>query len=452
MAKSRLIWTNLQSRPEQVPPKFCDSGSGREETPWDSFIYMAGRGAGKTRAAVEWLVWEAIRKPDSRWAIIAPTMSDARHTCVEGESGLVAALDRYGVRYDFLRSANKITLESGSQLFLFSSEEPDRLRGPQFHGAWCDELGAFSRPEVYDLLLPTLRLGKHPQLVITTTPRQTSLMRELINIPNPGRVIRRGTTFDNKANLPESMIENLRSRFDGTKKGRQELYGELLDNFEDALFFRNHIEENRIVESPAQMPWYRVVVGVDPANTSNPDSALTGIVVVGVSADFHYYVLEDGSLRGQPNIWGQKAIDLAKKYNSTAIVLESNSGGEMVEAVIKNLDRRVKTRLVRASKGKDIRAEPISALYAINRVHHVGRHPELEDQMCNWIPNERGPSPDRMDALVWAITDLSENFSNAMLYLHNFSYPCPTCYLPVSRKTLFCDKCNSAITPPPSDS
>jgi len=420
-------------------------GSGREDKPWDSFIYMAGRGAGKTRAAVEWLSWEAIRQPESRWAIIAPTMSDAKHTCIEGESGLFAALDRYEVRYDYLRSANKITLENGAQFFLYSGEEPDRLRGPQFHGAWCDELGAYSKPEIYDLLLPAMRLGAHPQLMITTTPKQTSLMRELINIPSPGRVIRRGTTFDNKANLPASMIENLRARFDGTKKGRQELYGELLDNYEEALFFRSHIDENRLDEISGQQPWYRVVVGVDPANTSNPDSALTGIIVVGVSIDRHYYVLEDGSLRGQPDIWGQRAIELATKYKADAIVLESNSGGEMVEAVIKNLDRRVKTRLVRASKGKDIRAEPIAALYATKKVHHVGPLPELEDQMCNWLPNERGPSPDRMDALVWAITDLTENYSRAMQWLHLMSVLCPRCNLPVSKEKRFCMSCNSAF-------
>ena len=146
MVKTRLIWTKAQARPEQVPPSHCDVGSCREDMPWDSFIYMAGRGAGKTRAAVEWLSWEAIRQPESRWAIIAPTMSDAKHTCIEGESGLFAALDRYGVRYDYLRSANKITLENGAQFFLYSGEEPDRLRGPQFHGAWCDELGAYSKP------------------------------------------------------------------------------------------------------------------------------------------------------------------------------------------------------------------------------------------------------------------------------------------------------------------
>ena len=445
MVKTRLIWTNLHARPEQVPPSHCDAGSGREDKPWDSFIYMAGRGAGKTRAAVEWLSWEAIRQPESRWAIIAPTMSDAKHTCIEGESGLFAALDRYGVRYDYLRSANKITLENGAQFFLYSGEEPDRLRGPQFYGAWCDELGAYSKPEIYDLVLPAMRLGTHPQLMITTTPKQTSLMRELINIPSPGRVIRRGTTFDNKANLPASMIENLRARFDGTKKGRQELYGELLDNYEEALFFRGHIDANRLDRTPDQRPWYRVVVGVDPANTSNPDSALTGIVVIGISTDNHLFVLEDGSLKGQPNVWGQRAIDLAKKYKADAIVLESNSGGDMVEAVIKNLDRTIKTRLVRASKGKEVRAEPVSALYAIGKVHHVGHFPELEEQMCNWLPNERGPSPDRMDALVWAITDLTENCSSAMLWLHQMSVICPRCHLPVGKEKMFCTLCNSAI-------
>jgi phage terminase large subunit-like protein len=279
--------------------------------------------------------------------------------------------------------------------------------------------------------------------MITTTPKQTSLMRELINISNLGRVIRRGTTFDNHANLPASMIENLRSRFDGTKIGRQELYGELLDNFEDALFFRGHIEANRLVEKPAQQPWYRVVVGVDPANTSNPDSALTGIIVVGISIDEHFYVLEDGSLRGQPDVWGKKAINLAKKWSADAIILESNSGGEMVEAVIKNLDRSARTRLVRASKGKDIRAEPVAALYATKKVHHVGLLPELEDQMCNWLPNERGPSPDRMDALVWAITDLSENVSSAMRYLHSVSSPCAKCSFPLHWRNLNCPRCDS---------
>ena len=446
MAKARLNWINNLARSEQVPPQHCLPGSGRENRPWDCFIYMAGRGAGKTRAAAEWIVWEAINKPKSRWAIIALTMSDAKHTCIEGESGLLAVLTRYGVRYDFLRTAGKVTLENGAELFLYSAGEPDRLRGPQFHGAWCDELGAYSRPEVYDLLLPALRLGEHPQMLVTTTPRPTTLMRELVNIPNPGRIVQKGSTFDNAANLPSSTLENLRLRFDGTRQGKQELYGELLDSSDDALFFRDDINRNRLDQIPAQRPYYRVVVGVDPANTSNPDSALTGIAVVGISNDRHFYVLEDGSLRGQPHVWGRKAIELAKKYNAQAIILESNSGGEMVESVIKNLDSTVRTRLVRASKGKNVRAEPVAALYAINKVHHVGLLPELEDQMCNWIPHERGPSPDRMDALVWAVTDLMENRSYAMEHLIQMSDFCPSCNLPVPKNKLFCPRCNSAFT------
>jgi phage terminase large subunit-like protein len=262
MVKVRLLWLNQFSRKEQVPPKFCDPGSDREDQPWDTFIYMAGRGAGKTRAAVEFFSWEAMNAPNSRWAIIAPTMSDAKHTCIEGESGLLAALDRYGVRYDYLRSLGKVVIENGAQFFLFSAEEPARLRGPQFHGAWCDELAAYSRLEIYDLLLPALRLGDHPQLMITTTPRPTTLMRELINIPHPGRIVRRGSTFDNAANLPASTMENLRTRLDGTRQGKQELYGELLDASEEALFFRCHIDGHRIPEIPVQQPWYRVVVGV----------------------------------------------------------------------------------------------------------------------------------------------------------------------------------------------
>jgi phage terminase large subunit-like protein len=317
------------------------------------------------------LAWQASSNPRTRWAIAAPTYSDVRDTCAEGVSGIIQILRDYGTLKDYNRSIGEIFLTNGSRIKLFSGEEPDRFRGPQFHGGWFDELAAFKYPDAWDQYQFGLRLGEYPQTIVTTTPRPTKLIKDLIN--REGVRVVRGSTFDNASNLAASALVELRLRYENTRLGRQELYGEILDNVEGALWTRELIEAARVKEYP---PLVRVVVAIDPAVTSNVNSDLTGIVAAGLTADGHYYVLSDKSLRATPDTWARQAVNLYHEYKADRIVAETNNGGDMVIMTLQQVDRSVATQKVTATRGKQLRAEPISALYEQGRVHHVGYFPE----------------------------------------------------------------------------
>ena len=432
-AVRRAEWEVSLARPEQVP----DSGD------WSTWLYLAGRGAGKTRMAAEWLAWEAATRNSTRWAIIAPTFGDVRDVCAEGNSGIINILREYGVLEDYNRSNGQIYLSNGSQIKLFSADEPNRLRGPQFHGAWCDELSSWRYPDTWDQLQFGLRLGDHPRTVVTTTPKPVALVRSLVARTDGSVKIVRGSTFDNAANLaPQALIE-LQLRYNGTRLGRQELYGELLTDIEGALWTHKMIDDARVTEHPVLT---RIVVAIDPAVTSGEESDETGIVVVGASMDGHYYVLEDGSLRASPDTWARKAVELYKKHKANRIIAETNNGGDLVINVLKQVDPLVPTKKVVASRGKQVRAEPVSALYEQGRVHHVGGFAELEDQMVTWTPDS-GSSPDRMDALVWAVTEISAA-SPAMAYLSTKVDFCPGCRMPAPKGTAVCPACQTAIITP----
>jgi predicted phage terminase large subunit-like protein len=386
-------------RPEQMP----ESDEG-----WLIYAYVAGRGAGKTRTGAEWIVDQAKQNPGSRWAIVAPTSSGVRDTCIEGESGVLNVLRRRMPGVDWGRAWNRtlleITLPNGSRIKGFSAAEPERLRGPQHHGAWCDELGSWVYPDAWDQMQFGLRLGDRPRTVVTTTPRPTKLIRSLRERADAEGIVRwvPGSTFDNAANLSAVALAELKSRYEGTRIGRQELYAELLVDTPGALWTVDNIEAHRVEHAPAMK---RVVVAIDPAVTSGEDSDSTGIVAAGLGVDGELYVLHDRTCRLSPDGWAQAAVALYDEVEGDRIVAEVNNGGDLVETVLRTVDSSVPVRKVHASRGKRLRAEPVAALYEQGRVHHVGGLSELEDQMTTWTPDSTD-SPDRLDALVWAITDL----------------------------------------------
>jgi phage terminase large subunit-like protein len=435
LAAARFQWSDIQARPEQLPP----------DGDWTCLLYLAGRGAGKTRMSAEWLAWESISKPKTRWAIIAPTMHSAISVCVEGESGLLSIFMRYGFSYDFLRSRAELILENESTIYLYSAEEPDRLRGPQFHGAWFDELAAFSKPDTYDLAIPSLRLGPNPQHLISTTPKPSPLIVNLAFSKNNRRIIRTGSTFDNAKNLAPNVILDLKELYGDSKFGRQELYGEILNQLDGALFSKEDIDNNRLKNPSRSLSFYQIIIGVDPAVTYSDESSLTGIIVVGQSQDGHCFILEDASMRAAPETWATKVVELTKKYPQARVVAEANNGGDLVVSVLRQVDRFIRVKKVTAATSKGSRAEPVSIAYSQGRIHHVGKFPELEEQMLYWIPGQSRKSPDRLDALVWAVCELIENESGAMAYLRRVSRYCTRCQMPVSKKYDVCPNCHSSL-------
>jgi phage terminase large subunit-like protein len=406
-------------------------------------LYLAGRGAGKTRTAAEWLAWESIRNPKTRWAVVAATFGDVRDTCAEGESGIINILRRYGVLQHYNRSMGEIRLTNGSLIKMFSAAEPDRLRGPQFHGAWCDELAAWQYPETWDQLQFGLRLGTKPRTIVTTTPQPTKLIKELIKREDGSVRLVRGSTFDNAKNLAPSALAQLRARYEGTRLGRQELYAEVLDDTPGALWTLNMIESCRVKELPDMA---RVVVAIDPAATSNEMSDETGIVVVGKGVDGRGYVLADRTCRLTPAGWARRAIDAFDEFQASRIVGETNMGGDMIETIIHQIRPTVPYRGVVARRGKILRAEPVSSLYEQGRVSHWGVFPELEEQMTTWVSDSGAPSPDRMDALVHAIASLNiGNEAFADQYFNAIAPPCPSCDMPNSPDAVSCFSCGRAL-------
>lgn len=394
------------------------------------------------------MTWRAIRQPKTRWAIVAPTFGDGRDICLEGESGIVSVAERYGMLRDYNRSTGEVFFTNKSRMKTYSGKDYERLRGPQHHGAWVDELGSFTYPqEAFDQLQFGLRLGTHPQVIVTTTPRPSKLIKDLIT--RKDWVTVRGSTFDNAKNLPESMLSNLLAKYGDTRLGRQELYAEILEDVEGALWTHQVIEDGRIAKD--KMPQLlRIVVGVDPAASNNPNSDSTGIVVVGVSSDRQFYVLSDKTLKASPQGWAEAAVAAYKEFSADRVVAERNNGGDMVESTLRHVDYNVPVKLVWASKGKKLRAEPISALYEQGRVHHVGYFGELEEQMCEWT-QESDDSPDRLDALVWALTELSEG-SNSMMGLSAMANICSKCGMPNIKSASACFKCGEKFEVAQQDS
>lgn len=390
-----------------------------EGNDWDYWIFNAGRGAGKTRAGAEW-VRHRVRSGDKRIACVAPTKGDIRRVMVEGESGLLnvcwAGDKTYRgkpIGYPIWTPTNStLSWENGAVAQFFSAEDPDRLRGPQFHSAWADEVAAWrNQQDVWDMLMFCLRLGRHPRAMVTTTPKPTKLMRSLLR--HPKAIISSGSTFDNKENLAGTFLEAIKKTYEGTRLGRQELYAEMLEEADGALWTTETLDQCLIDEphDPVEFAQTlaRVVISVDPAITANAESDMTGIIVAGVDINGHGYILEDATEKLSPQGWASKVVSLYKRYNADRIVAERNQGGDMVRRTIEAEDETVPIRLVHASRGKFARAEPISALYEQGKVKHLRGLDELETQMRTWEPLGSIGSPDRLDACVWALTDLMLN-------------------------------------------
>jgi len=368
------------------------------------WVILAGRGFGKTRTGGETVrQWV---KTNAYVNLIGATADDARDIMIEGESGILAICPP-DERPLYVASKRRLEWPNGAISLIFTADEPERLRGKQHYKVWADELGSWRYPEAWEQTMFGLRLGDNPQGIVTTTPKPTKLLIELLK--DERNIITTGTTYENRANLAQGFFDYVISKYEGTRLGRQELNAELLTDVPGALWKRDKIDESRVVKAPESLS--RVVVGVDPTATSTGDEA--GIITAGKFRN-DYYTLADDSLHGSPEQWAQAAITAYHRHKADCIVAEKNNGGEMVQSVIKQavIEARKKdhtigevpVRLVWASRGKATRAEPVSAIAEQGRDHHVGTFAALEDELCMWLPGET--SPNRLDAKVWAITEL----------------------------------------------
>jgi len=408
-------WRGWWARPQQLAP----------DGNWRQWGYVAGRGAGKTRSGSEW-TREQVKAGRGNLALIAPTAADARDVMVEGPSGILKTAWKHDTDANgqitgvptYEPSKRRLTWENGAQALLFSAEEADRLRGPNFDAAWADELAAWKNGiDVWDMLMFALRLGDDPRAIFTTTPRVTPLIRRLMK--DPGTVLTRGSTYDNAANLAGPFLEAIRERYEGTRLGRQEISGELLEDVPGALWTGEMV--GNAVGKPIQEA-QRIVVAVDPSGADgDPEGGSDdiGIVVAAKFMDGTYGILEDATCNLSPAGWGRRAAERYGHHLADCIVAEKNFGGAMVEAVIKGADPVAKVKMVTASRGKAVRAEPIAALYEQDRVAHAPGLEKLEEQMMHMtLTGYVGDgSPDRLDAAVWALTELSEPTSTVMMHL-----------------------------------
>lgn len=391
----RHCW-QLWARDDQLPP----SGD------WRIWLALAGRGWGKTRTGAETVHHWARTVRKARIAVVGRTFRDARGVMVEGESGILATALPGEVEWSPGKGELRWT-RTGSLATIYTADRPDQLRGPQHHYAWGDEVAAWRTVGEYhalDQLLYGLRLGVSPRVVLTTTPRATPELRDLMR--RDGVHVTRGRTRDNASNLAPGIVAALEARYAGTRLGRQELDAEVLDDVEGALWRMATIEACRVDVVPCDLR--RVVVAVDPATTSGEESDETGVIVVGLGTDDRCYVLADLSGRYSVAEWPQVVVSAYRQHAADAVVVEVNQGGDMVSATLRTVDPRLSIREVRASRGKATRAEPVSSLYLQGRVAHVGEPQvlaRLEDQLTTWVPGRK--SPDRLDALVWGVTDLA---------------------------------------------
>lgn len=401
-----LVWDwSFWGRPEQIPPK---------DNSWNIGLFLAGRGAGKTRSAAEWVREKAKDSTQGRlrFLLVARTAADVRDVIVEGDSGILA-VSPPSERPLYEPSKRRLTWPNGNTAVLGTADEPDSLRGVQAHYSWADELAAWRQtPDAagmtsWDNLRVATRLGAHPQILATTTPKRVPTLYALLDEAEKGKIwVSRGSTMDNAGNLSSVYLEAIMGVYEGTRLARQELYGEMLDNVEGALWSNEIIEKNREHAYPPHAPLR--VIGVDPSVAENPRDEC-GIVVCSSTADRDLYkrqawILEDASVHGSPDVWANRVVAMARKWGCP-VVAEVNQGGALVRNAINAIDPSVKVLEVHSKYGKALRAEPVTLAYEQNRVHHIGFLADLESQMMSWIPGE-GKSPDRVDALVHALTAL----------------------------------------------
>jgi phage terminase large subunit-like protein len=397
----------LYARPNQQLPT-PDAVPGG----WFVWLILAGRGFGKTRTGTETVkAW--VRQGYKYVNLAGATAEDVRDIMIEGESGILAHCSK-DERPVYLPSKRRLEWPNGARSLLFTGEEPNRARGKQSDKLWADEVASWRYPETWDQLMLGLRLGDNPQAVVTTTPRPIPSIKDLLAANST--FVTTGSTYDNRQNLAKQFFAKIITKYEGTRLGRQELNAEVLDDNPRALFTLTNIDANRVVKLPEMA---RIVVAIDPAVSTGETADDTGIIVAGRDRQKppHYFVFDDLTLQGKPNEWAETAIRAYREHKADRIVGEVNNGGDMIESTIRNVDQNVAYKAVHATRGKAVRAEPVSALYEQNRVHHVGALAKCEDEMVQFDPslaNQR--SPNRMDALVWAITDLMENADGLLDY------------------------------------
>ena len=387
---------NLEALANELKYRWSINARDKQKLPdTDFFVWLilAGRGFGKTRTGAE-----TVRKWKDDYGIvniIGATADDARDIMIEGESGILAVCPA-NERPAYVSSKRRLEWQNGAISLIFTADEPERLRGKQAMKIWADEVASWRYPEAWTQAMLGLRLGDNPQAVVTTTPRPTKLILDLVK--DKRNIVTVGTTYENRDNLASGFFDYVISKYEGTTLGRQELLAQILTDNPSALWKREDIDAARVVKAPHME---KIVVGVDPSATAGGDEA--GIITAG-RADKDFYTLADDSIQGSPQVWAQAAVTAYHKYKANVIVAEDNNGGEMVEAVIKQVDPSVYVKRVHASRGKLTRAEPIAAISEQGRDHHVGSFPALEDELCLWTPGDA--SPNRLDAKVWAITEL----------------------------------------------
>ncbi|MEO0550171.1 MAG: terminase family protein [Pseudomonadota bacterium] len=374
---------------------------------WRNWLFLGGRGAGKTRAGAEWIRFAVTYAGFSRVALVGPTLGDVREVMIEGESGLraIEPIDEWRPKYNVSR--RRLEWENGACAQVFSAEDPDSLRGPQFELAWCDEVAAWARAEAtWDTLQMGLRLGDGPRCIATTTPKPVPLIKRLAA---GEAVVTHAATADNSAYLATGFMDHMNRTYSGTALGRQELQGELMEDPEGALWTRSIIDAARSLKAPERFD--DIIVAIDPPATSHLNSDACGIVAAGRCEATGFgrkcFVLSDASAKGlRPLDWGARAVALAKEVGASAIVAEANQGGEMIASVLASAGCELPVRLVHAKLGKRARAQPVAALYSCGEVSHVGCFEALEDEMCRFGAAGFTSSPDRLDALVWAVASL----------------------------------------------
>lgn len=357
---------------------------------------------GKTRAGAEFIDSEAQAGNAKRIALVAPSPADARDVMIQGESGILN-IGSKNTRPLYEPSKRRLTWGNGTIAIVYSGANPDQLRGPQFDLAWVDEICSFRYPrKTWDNLQLATRLGDNPRTVITTTPKPIKVLREIM--AEEGTEISRGSTYDNRANLPEKFFNVIVNRYEGTRLGLQELHAKILKQAENALWKREILEKHRVDEIECEFK--RIVIAIDPAVTSNEKSDETGIIICGLGVDGRGYVLDDRTVKSTPKEWAGVAINAYHEYEADRIIGEANNGGDLIETVIRGIDDKVSYKSVHASRGKVTRAEPVSSLYEQGEVSHLGMLGDLEDELCNYVPTESTKSPNRLDALVWGLSEL----------------------------------------------
>lgn len=391
------------ARPDQLPPP----------GEWTTWLCLSGRGWGKTRVATEWVRMQVESGQASRIALVGETAADVRDVMVRGDSGFLSCSPPW-FRPKYIGSRRRLEWPNGAYALLFNATEPDQLRGPQFDCAAVDELAKFEYAQAtWDMLQFGMRLGAHPRQIVTTTPRPIKTLLSIMR--DPGTVLTTGSTFDNRENLAPTFLDTIRRRYEGTRLGRQELYADVLDDTPGALWTRAQLDRSLVTRLP---PMKRVVIGVDPSISSSEDADAAGIVCAGLGSDNRYYILEDGTReQATPDQWGKAVVKMFDSQHADRVAAEKNQGGEMVGFVVATAAQALRAQgtrpsstinvhLVSAKRSKYLRAEPVSALYEQGRVSHAAPFPSLEDEMCTYVPGNSQDSPNRLDAMVYAVTDL----------------------------------------------